>query len=86
MAPIAALGGHVQHVVWKRFVTAEPILDFFAEAAAHFGFVAQEIADMKIGPAGSPLSLNSGGGNDNDPLILRYNVAGSRDVRVFEFV
>ena len=50
----------------------------------HFGFVAQEIVEMKIGPTGSPLSLNAGNGNDNDPAALRYNVAGTVDARVFE--
>ncbi len=50
----------------------------------HFGFVAQEIVEMKIGPSRSPLSLNAGNGNDNDPTTLRYNVAGTVDTRVFE--
>lgn len=50
----------------------------------HFGFVAQEIVEMKIGPTGSALSLNAGNGNDNDPTSLRYNVAGTVDTRVFE--
>ena len=39
---------------------------------------------MKIRPPGSPLSLNAGNGNDNDPASLRYNVAGTVDTRVFE--
>ena len=54
-------------------------------ATDRFGFVAQEIAEMKIGPDASAISLNSGKGNDTDPVTLRYNLAGTLDVRVFEF-
>lgn len=36
-------------------------------------------------PAGNAISLNLGPGNDNDPNSLRYNLAGTLDVRVFEF-
>jgi hypothetical protein len=50
----------------------------------HFGFVAQHIVEMKIGPTGSALVLNAFKRNDNDPTSLRYNVAGTGDVRLFE--
>jgi hypothetical protein len=50
----------------------------------HFGFVSQHIIEMKIGPAGSPLVLNELKRNDNDTTSLRYNVAGTGDVRLFE--
>ena len=54
-------------------------------ATDRFGFIAQEIVEMKTGPAGTVLSLNTDKGNDNDPASLRYNLGGTLDVRVFEF-
>jgi hypothetical protein len=53
-------------------------------ATDHFGFLAQHIIEMKIGPTGSALVLNAFKRNDNDPTSLRYNVAGTGDVRLFE--
>jgi hypothetical protein len=50
----------------------------------HFGFLAQHIIEMQIGPAGSAVVLNEFRRNDNDPTSLRYNVAGTGDVRLFE--
>lgn len=54
-------------------------------AGDQFGFIAQEIATMKIGTPANTILLNLGAGNDNDPTSLRYNLSGTRDVRVFEF-
>lgn len=53
-----------------------------------FGFIAQQIVVMKVGPTGTLVQLNANignTGNDNDPASLRYNLAGTGDVRVFEF-
>lgn len=55
-----------------------------ANTTAHFGSVARHIIEMKIGPDGSPLVLNAFKRNENDPTALRYNVAGTGDVRLFE--
>ncbi len=51
-----------------------------------FGFVAQQIDFLQFGPAGSKILFNKGWRNDNDPTALRYNLAGTGDVRVFEFL
>ena len=48
-----------------------------------FGFVAQTITVMTIGGKNA-VGLNLGSGNDNDPVSLRYNLANTLDVRVFE--
>lgn len=48
-----------------------------------FGFVAQEIASMTVGPG--TVLMNEGAGNDNDLTLLRYNLTGTLDTRVFEF-
>ena len=50
----------------------------------HFGFVAQQINVMEIGAEANKVLLNKGRRNDNDPGTLRYNLAGTLDVRVFE--
>ncbi len=55
--------------------TADTTLD-------HYGFVAQEITQFKIGS--STLLLNTGAGNDNDPNTPRYNFGSTDDVRLFE--
>ncbi len=46
-------------------------------------FVAQTIAVMTIGGK-NVVGLNLGSGNDNDPVSLRYNLANTLDVRIFE--
>jgi hypothetical protein len=50
----------------------------------HFGFIAQEIVSMKIGGTHVVL-LNAAPSNDNDTVLLRYNLTGTNDTRVFEF-
>ena len=49
----------------------------------HFGFVAQEIKRFQAGGA-KPLPLNTGAGNDNDPVTPRYNFGSTFDLRLFE--
>ena len=56
------------------------------EPSDRFGFVAQQIDALQFGPAGSKTLFNKGWRNDNDPLAPRYNLAGTGDVRVFEFL
>ncbi len=55
------------------------------EATDHYGIVAQQIESLKVGRAANKVLLNDGWRNDNDPATLRYNLAGTLDVRVFEF-
>jgi hypothetical protein len=61
------------------------ILGTGGNTADRFGFVAQQIGEMKFGPTSSLISLNADKGDDNDAASLRYNLAGTLDVRVFEF-
>ena len=49
----------------------------------YFGFVAQEIKRFQAGGT-KPLPLNTGAGNDNDPVTPRYNFGSTFDVRLFE--
>lgn len=55
-------------------------------ATDNFGFVAQQIDSLQFGPGANQVVLNKGWRNDNDPVALRYNLAGTLDVRVFEFL
>jgi hypothetical protein len=58
----------------------------------HYGFVTQAVLAMSVGklassvPGKNSISLTLGKGNDNDPVSLRYNLASTLDVRLFEFV
>ena len=78
------------------------IIGTVENANDHFGFVAQSISALTLSgggkgavtPPGGVLTpvgrlavfLNFGKGNDNDPVSLRYNLASTLDVRVFEFI
>ena len=68
----------------KKISVTGQIIRTDGSTTDHFGFVAQEIVEMKIGPSGSFVSLNAGNSNDNDPATLLDNVAGTLDTRGFE--